>query len=66
MAVPKCEECRFWVEERGLDETEGECFRYPPTVVALAAEDGLITPVSARPRTNRNHSCGEFKHWESD
>jgi hypothetical protein len=50
-----CEGCRFW---KSFSDRRGTCFRYPPKIVDVGMYGELIL---ARPFTDRNEFCGEFK-----
>lgn len=56
---PKCEACRFWVEDKepGSVGRCGECRRNPPSVL-LDSEDAMMC---IWPFTDDTHWCGEFR-----
>lgn len=56
-----CETCVFWKPKSVISAGvagKGDCFRYPPQVVA-AGTPGGIQVMGVRPTTDKNEGCGE-------
>ena len=59
--VVSCGDCKFF------DDDAGECRRYPPTVMAYAAEsfDGGVGFTSQWPSVRPDDWCGEWKEEDA-
>ena len=57
-----CGNCVFWDKDEEEDnDSIGECRRNPPQTIALADENGILTPVSLFPASEADQWCGEHQ-----
>lgn len=60
----KCSQCVFFkkvVDLSNVASTTGMCYRYPPKPFPIPQQGGGIGVIAARPSTDANEFCGEFK-----